>query len=336
MHHGDRIASWIRNEDNAACYTDPKVLELIASIVADFRPMFKDDLATVCESHNLNDLDDFDKYKVKRAYGSSLEEQGNVFYAALIVRTSDLLHITSDRTPSIEYAIISPTNPISQEEWAKQNAVSSVSPKIAEDQDGNKDDTLPKDTFEVSAFFEKEDGFFSLIEYLKYAREELKNNHRLNEIAKKKYASKYDYPWKDIDDSTIQTKDFERRQLSFTIDQQKILSLLVGETLYNNLSVSLRELSQNAIDAVKVKLYELQDERKADGFKPRVDVSWNPEERELMVCDNGTGMNMDIIENHLLKVGSSRYQDAEFQKLSLIHISEPTRPYAISGMPSSA
>lgn len=314
LHHGDRIASWIRNEDNAACYTDPKVLELIASIVADFRPMFKDDLATVCESHNLNDLDDFDKYKVKRAYGSSLEEQGNVFYAALIVRTSDLLHITSDRTPSIEYAIISPTNPISQEEWAKQNAVSSVSPKIAEDQDGNKDDTLPKDTFEVSAFFEKEDGFFSLIEYLKYAREELKNNHRLNEIAKKKYASKYDYPWKDIDDSTIQTKDFERRQLSFTIDQQKILSLLVGETLYNNLSVSLRELSQNAIDAVKVKLYELQDERKADGFKPRVDVSWNPEERELMVCDNGTGMNMDIIENHLLKVGSSRYQDAEFQK----------------------
>lgn len=314
LHHGDRIASWIRNEDNAACYTDPKVLELIASIVADFRPMFKDDLATVCESHNLDDLDDFDKYKVNRAYGSSLEENGNVFYAALIVRTADLLHITSDRTPSIEYAIISPTNPISQEEWAKQNAVSSVSPKIAEDQDGNKDDSLPKDTFEVSAFFEKEDGFFSLIEYLKYVREELKNNHRLNEIAKKKYASKYEYPWKDIDDSTIQTKDFERRQLSFTIDQQKILSLLVGETLYNNLSVSLRELSQNAIDAVKVKLYELQDERKADGYKPRVDVFWNQEERELMVCDNGTGMNMDIIENHLLKVGSSRYQDADFQK----------------------
>lgn len=30
--------------------------------------------------------------------------------------------------------------------------------------------------------------------------------------------------------------------------------------------------------------------------------------------DNGTGMNIDIIENHLLKVGSSRYQDPDFQK----------------------
>ena len=313
-HHGDRIASWIRNEDNAWCYTDTNVLEIVASMISGFRPMFKDDLATICESHNLDDLDDFDKYKVEKAYGTSPQEKGNVFYAALIVRTADLLHITSDRTPSIEYAVISPTNPISQEEWAKQNAVSSVSPKIAEDQDGNKNDALPKDTFEVSAFFEKEDGFFSLIEYLKYAREELKNNHRLNEIAKKKYASKYDYPWKDIDDSTIQAKNFERRQLSLTIDQQKILSLLVGETLYNNLSISLRELAQNAIDAVKVKLYELQEEHKADGYTPRVDVYWDATNRELMVCDNGTGMNMDIIENHLLKVGSSRYQDAEFQK----------------------
>lgn len=313
-HHGDRIASWIRNEDNAFCYTDSKVLEVIKSLLSGFKPVFNEDLALICESHNLNDLDDFDKYKVKRAYGTSLEESGNVFYAALIVRTADLLHITSDRTPSVEYAIISPSNPISQEEWAKQSAVTCVSPKIAEDQDGNKDETLPKDTFEVSAFFEKDDGFFALMDYLNYAREELKNNHRLNEIVKKKYASKYDYPWKNIDDSTIENKDFERRQLSFTIDQQKILSLLVGETLYNNLSVSLRELSQNAIDAVKVKLYELQEAHIAEGYKPRVDVYWNEAERELMVCDNGTGMNMDIIENHLLKVGSSRYQDAEFQK----------------------
>lgn len=313
-HHGDRIASWIRGEDNAWCYTDPNVLILISNMISAFRPMFKDDLATICESHNLDDLDDFNKYKVEKAYGSSPQEKGNVFYAALIVRTADLLHITSDRTPSVEYAIIAPTNPVSQEEWAKQNAVSSVSPKIAEDSDGNKNDALPKDTFEVSAYFEKEDGFFSLIEYLKFAREELKNNYRLNEIAKKKYASKYDYPWKNIDDSTIQTKNFERRQLSFTIDQHKILSLLVGETLYNNLSVSLRELAQNAIDAVKVKLYELQEEHKEEGYSPRVDVYWDEVKRELKVCDNGTGMNMDIIENHLLKVGSSRYQETEFQK----------------------
>mgnify|MGYP000467267678 FL=1 len=160
-HHGDRVASWIRGDENAWCYSDPQVQEIFNKMVEDFRPMFKNDLATVCESHNLDDLDDFEKYKVEKAYGSSPQEKGNVFYAALIVRTADLLHITSDRTPSIEYSVISPTNPISQEEWAKQNAVSSVSPKIPVDEEGNKNDKMPKDTFEVSAYFEKEDGFFA-------------------------------------------------------------------------------------------------------------------------------------------------------------------------------
>ncbi len=45
--------------------------------------------------------------------------------------------------------------------------------------------------------------------------------------------------------------------MSFTIDQENILQLLVGHTLYNDSSVVVRELVQNAIDAVKLqKRYE--------------------------------------------------------------------------------
>lgn len=78
-HHGDRVASWIRGDENAWCYSDPQVQEIFNKMVEDFRPMFKNDLATVCESHNLDDLDDFEKYKVEKAYGSSPQEKGNVF-----------------------------------------------------------------------------------------------------------------------------------------------------------------------------------------------------------------------------------------------------------------
>ena len=314
-HHGDRIAKWILQEESNYVYYDENVTSVVEELVKGMRPLFRNDLAILCESHLLDDIDNLDKYKVGQSYGVSPNERGNVLYAALILRTADLLHITSDRTPTIQYRVISPTNPKSQQEWCKQNAVSSVSPKIAEDPDGNKNENLPMDTLEVNAFFEKEDGFFSLIEYLKYVRSQLHENYRINEIAKKKYASKYEYPWKDIDDSTIQTKNFERRQLAFSIDQNKVLSLLVGETLYNNMSVTLRELSQNAIDAVKVKQYEIQTEKGNSGaYTPTIDVYWYEDSRELFVCDNGTGMNMDIIENHLLKVGSSRYQDPSFQK----------------------
>lgn len=316
-HHGERISNWILDESSPFVSYDTKVIEVVSDLVKSLPPLFKVDLAKVCASHSLDDLDDFDKYKVSQSYGSTPQEKANVFYAALILRTADLLHITQDRTPFIEYQIIAPTNPISQEEWAKQRAVASITPKIPLDEDGNKCPELPSDTLEVNAYFENERVFFSLIEYLNYVRSQLKNNFRLNEVAKKRHASIYDFPWKDIDDSSIQTKNFERKQLSFTIDQNKVLSLLVGETLYNNLSVSLRELSQNAIDAVKVRNYELHSTPESSGqekFVPKIKVVWDESSRELIIMDNGTGMNLDIIENHLLKVGSSRYQDPDFQK----------------------
>ena len=316
-HHGERISNWILDESSPFVSYDSNVTEVVSDLVSCLPPLFKVDLAKVCASHSLDDLDDFDKYKVSQSYGNTPQERANVFYAALILRSADLLHITQDRTPFVEYQIIAPTNPISQEEWAKQRAVASITPKIPLDDEGNKCPNLPRDTLEVNAYFENERGFFSLIEYLNYVKVQLKNSFRLNEIAKKRHASLYDFPWKDIDDSSIQTKNFERKQLSFTIDQNKVLSLLVGETLYNNLSVSLRELSQNAIDAVKVRNYELHSTLDSTGqetYIPKIKVIWDESTRELIIMDNGTGMNLDIIENHLLKVGSSRYQDPDFQK----------------------
>lgn len=316
-HHGDRVYNWILDENSPFVSYDAKVTEIVGELVKNLPALFKVDLARVCQSHSLDDLDDFDKYKVSQSYGATPQEKANVFYAALILRTADLLHITQDRTPNIEYSVIAPTNPISQEEWAKQRAVASVTAKIPVDDEGNKCPEIPSDTLEVNAYFEDERGFFALIEYLNYVRTQLKHSFRLNEVAKKKQASTYDFPWKDIDDSSIQTKNFERKQLSFTIDQNKVLSLLVGETLYNNLSVSLRELSQNAIDAVKVRNYELHPTSpsgETEIFSPKIKVCWDEISRELIIMDNGTGMNLDIIENHLLKVGSSRYQDPEFQK----------------------
>lgn len=243
----------------------------------------------------------------------SPQEKGNVFYAALMLRTADLLHITENRCPSEQFQIISPSNPISQREWAKQSGVTDISPKEKVNGEGHVIKSQQSDTLLVTGYFEDPKGFFPLMDYLAYARQQLLQSYKLNEEVKKKFSVSYDFPWKDIDDSKVDTKEYERHQLSFTIDQQKILDLLVGETLYNNITVSLREIAQNAIDAVKVKQYEKQ-EHYDNTYKPRVEVKWNPDTRQLIVADNGTGMDLDIINNHLLKVGSSRYRDKEFLK----------------------
>jgi hypothetical protein len=68
----------------------------------------------VCESHHLDDLNDLEKYRVSQPYRDSNAETANLQYAAILLRVADLLHITSDRTPSICFRVINPTDPVSQ------------------------------------------------------------------------------------------------------------------------------------------------------------------------------------------------------------------------------
>lgn len=311
--HAERIKYWILDEVNPKFLQELSIVTEIKRLMSNLDPLFRRDLALICESHHLSDLEDFDKYKPNQQYGTVSQEKVNLHYSALLLRTADLLHVTSDRTPSIEYNLISPNDPISQEEWAKQRAVKIIRPQAKMNEEGVVDDSIPKDTFEITAYFEDEKGFFGLISYLNYANRLLKENYKSNELSKKTFGTKFDYPWKNIDDSGIETKDFDKRQLEFVLDQTKILDLLVGHTLYNDSSVVLRELIQNGIDAVRLKEYELLDSCKKN-YNPEVQVFWNDKDKELSFMDNGTGMTLDIIENHLLKVGSSRYQDETFKK----------------------
>lgn len=311
--HAERIKYWILNKSSLKFPPDLSITNEIRDLLKNIDDLFLKDLANVCESHHLIDLDDTEKYKIKQQYGPTEEEIVNIQYSAILLRTADLLHITSDRTPSIEFSLINPTDPVSQEEWAKQNAVKAVAPVDKTNKEGNVDHSLKKDTFGIIAHFKEEKGFFGLISYLNYADSQLKESFKFNEASKVKFSHKYDFAWRNIDDSSIETENFEKRQFEFTLDQNKILDLLVGHTLYNDYTVVLRELIQNSIDASKLKKHELEINPK-NTYSPHIKVEWSEESRELTFTDNGTGMTIEIIENHLLKVGSSRYQDPTFKK----------------------
>ncbi len=91
--------------------------------------------------------------------------------------------------------------------------------------------------------------------------------------------------------------------------------MLTGHTLYNDTQVVVRELIQNSIDAIR--LQRLIDREARNGQNQndgQVVVTWDSSQRLLSVRDNGTGMTQDIIERHLLKVGSSRYQHEDFKR----------------------
>lgn len=307
--HALRIRNWINGQDREALGVTEEIAAEVNGLLAPLGRQFARDLSFVCESHHLDDLGDLHKYRVAQPYGNSNEETGNLQFAAVVLRAADLLHITSDRTPSVLFRTINPADPISQEEWSKQMAVTRIRPKLGLNEDGEPDPSAAKDTIEVHAYFTKEDGFFGLTAYLAYATEQLARCHDWVMQTNRKKLALHAFPWMRIDDSNIETEGFIRDAFQFTIDQAKILDLLTGHTLYNDSSVVLRELVQNSLDAIKLRLYE--EPQSESGL---VAISWDSANRILSVQDNGTGMTQEVIRNHLLKVGASLYQDADFKK----------------------
>ncbi len=313
-HHASRVGDWIRGKDSSrfgmSCDAKDAVLEMLEALPA----IFREDLANVCESHHLNDLDDLSKYPLSQPYGDSDEATANVQYAAILLRSADLLHITSDRCPSIMFRLIDPQDPVSQREWAQQAAVRRIRPQIPRDEDGKVRKDVQSDTIEVFAIFTNSDAFFGLKAYLAYAQSELQQSANWADLATDAIDRVYSFPWRHLDSSNVQADGFLDRQLSFSLDQERILDLLTGHVLYNDTSVVLRELVQNSLDAVRLQAYI--EGKDPQGFvdEGRVEIEWSPSKRELVVRDNGTGMTQNVIERNLLRAGASRYQEEGFQR----------------------
>lgn len=310
--HPERIANWIVGKAKENLGVSREAVSEVDNLLGKLDEQIREDLAFVCESHHRDDLGDFKKYGVSKPYGNSAEQTANLHYIAILLRTTDLLHITLDRTPSITFRAINPTDPDSQKEWAKQMAVKNVRSKIAVDKEGCPDAEAPRNTIEVHAYFTNPDAFFGLTRYLTYAESQLRKSCEWTEVANKSHGSIHRFPWRYIDDSHIVTKGFVRQKFTFTIDQAKILDLLTGHTLYNKTTVVLRELVQNCLDAVRLQEF-IDDQNGVKRNSGQIKINWNSQKRVLSVEDNGTGMTQRIIEEHLLKVGASRYQDSEFR-----------------------
>lgn len=316
-HHADRVSDWIRGNKNYNWGASEAAYTEVQRILNGLDDVFKDSLSIVCLSHHKNDLYDTEKYKLDEVFDNAKKAKANLQYVSIVLRTADLLHITSNRTPTIAYHLISPNDPKSIIEWEKQSAVIAVSPISSNDDCDADESSKINDTFSIRARFSAEkspEAYFGLNSYLKYAEKQLISDGRTITTSESKVAGKgYIFPWKYIDDKRIETPGFEKKQFQFDLDQQAILELLVGHTLYNDSSVVLRELIQNGIDAVKCQV--LNDKKEGVNItKGLVQACWDSNSRVLTFIDNGTGMTLFDVENYLLKVGASKYRTPEFKQ----------------------
>jgi molecular chaperone HtpG len=124
--HATRIRSWVTGRSVPDLDSVKANIAEIDKLLSSLDPEFRSDPAMVCESHNLDDIDDTSKYKLSKAYGNSDNKTASIQYCAVILRSSDLLQFHNSRAPSTLFRLINPTDPISQREWAKQNGVKRI------------------------------------------------------------------------------------------------------------------------------------------------------------------------------------------------------------------
>lgn len=312
--HAQRIREWITGRPGRAWgpQIEP-IAKRVSKLLDGLPPRFREYLGIVCESHHRSDLENQEKYPLAARLGNNPSEIVNVQYAAILLRSADLLHVTKDRTPSVVYESIRFSDPKSVEEWDKQLGTFAVGPR------GRK---LIKDDPEsavivIQADFSEERPLFSFQEYVAYADSEIKASRRIVERSQENPDGQgFAFPWREVK-GDVWLEGVPPQPMRFELDRGRLLDLLVGHTIYNVPTVAVRELLQNGIDAVRYQAHLSARESRASNTSPpeigTVSVTWSPDDRQLSIQDDGIGMDRDVIEHHLMSVGSSYYNTPQFE-----------------------
>ncbi|MDE7254543.1 MAG: ATP-binding protein, partial [Acetatifactor sp.] len=122
-----------------------------------------------------------------------------------------------------------------------------------------------------------------------------------------------------IVERNIKTNSYKMWHHSFSMDVLKITNLFMGEQLYGDKRLGLREIVQNSIDAciVRDEMNKKLGAKQDYTYKPEIYIIFDRENNQVIIRDNGTGMNDYIIQNYFLNIGSSYYSSNDFKKKNL-------------------
>ncbi len=260
-----------------------------------------ENIASVCQSHGesfnyiQNNLVSNDRIDLK--------------LCAVLLRLSDILDFDTSRAPKTLYDFFDLENveskeeKISKNEWKKHSSSRGFDfPKKRE----------PYYNIEYNACCESIQIEQAIRSYIDWVKAELCGCSQIIKTCNDRWRN-FILPM-DVDINIV-AHNYLSGEYRFTFDQEKILELFAGENLYDDPYVFVRELLQNAIDAVLTR--KQIDKNLPQNWKPEIKIRcWRDNEGYdwFRIEDNGTGMNLEVIMNHLLKVGNSYYTSDSFKK----------------------
>lgn len=255
------------------------------------------DLAIICQAHG-EELA-FVKEKLEANASYCPNGNANLQFIAMMLRMGDICHYSFDRAPLIIRNAKLFQSEYSYREWAVKNA--SVNYEIK------------NNIVKYYAYCDTPEKYYKLQGYLDWIDAEINNFCNIQRL----WDTKYQLSINDVDRTGVNydsTKFKPVRGRQFTLQQNKIIKLLMGVGLYKDPYASLRELYQNAMDACKCMRHKEQAFGRSYHGKIEFGLE-NDESNTFLYCsDNGVGMSEDVIENYLLKIGNSYYKSSDFYR----------------------
>ena len=298
--HNDWSEDWIRtelNRSNASLYAG-----------------WVEDLVTLCRSHHegLAQLR-HERFDARLVGSPSLPL--NLRFIAALLRTADVMEFAPERTPEVvlQHREVSPSSRIY---WYKDHS-------IAFSLD-NESGSIIFSAATPSAVIHK-----AVLMTAEWVDRELATCSTLDQEGAFKRGtipeserSKYQWRWAARLTTDIRERDnsFVYIDGSFRPDNRRVLKLLSGTALYGTPIVAIRELLQNAIDAVKEQIaYERLGSRDASDLEIATALChvhtirltfYRDDEGYWVRCqDDGSGMTKAIVESSLLISGSKTRPD---------------------------
>ncbi|MBW9079555.1 ATP-binding protein [Rhizobium pusense] len=256
---------------------------------------------------------------LEKKYNNKIETRSvHPVYLMTLLRVADYLQIQSARAPSARTDVTKFKSPVSTREWSVHRCVTDIT------------NLTDPEAIDITANPDNIETFLRLQYWITDLQKELdlswavlgeiyglQAHSGLNKLGLRIRRLRSNI---DAVSEFAKTVSYIPEKVSFTTAGSDLLKLLVGPLYANEVSVGLRELIQNATDAVK-ELDNLVDQGFIARPEPRHDVSadvqvdfvtetnhrdgWNRRVKAVTITDRGVGMTSEILQNYFLKAGAS-------------------------------
>lgn len=257
-------------------------------------------IAITCRAHG--ETDEYVRGELEKKVMYVGNETSNLQFVAMMLRIGDIVHFSYDRAPIELRAMHHFESDYSHEQW-RIKSDSGVNYSISKNGEISYSAycIIPQDYYDLMKYVDGIDN-----ELVLYNR--LRNEEQWEDTypALKKYKVNRDNIAHDDSFTPVPN-------LKFTLEQNRILELLMGAQLYSDKYACLRELYQNSLDACRCQMAADEANGKESVGKIEFGIETDKEGKKYVYClDNGKGMSTHIIENYLLKIGSSYYKSSDF------------------------